>query len=540
MTVVVPAAGEGDWHRLWGISAYRLLITAAIALLVQLPVSDTVIDLGRNGALLRALTLAAAVVSLAYLAAVMLRRPSQARLHAFVQVGIDTLLVLTLLHFGGGLNGPFSILPFLLLVSTASLLRGQSAFVFVWVLLVLLLIESLAGGMALNHPPLGQILIYVLALIAVAVLADSLVASLERSTRLANQRGAEVLNLNALSREIVQHMDVGVMVLDQQSRVILSNPIARLLSGYRHWVEAPIPLDLVDPRLATAVSQPLGPADEAASVDLGMGDPALETASQAVVLRHIALPDSPFRLLLLQDASQLRARERELQLAALGRLAANIAHEIRNPLSAIRHAAGLLGERVQEPAAQRLCHILEREALRINAIVESVLEMARPGPAHPEVLSLRLYLSAVIEQLREDPVLRPLQVDLILPQGDLVALADPAHLRQILWNLLHNAVRHGAAGDGSARLQIAMAPVGKEEIAVELRDFGPGIDGALGERIFEPFFTTDSRGTGLGLSMVRELLRLNGGRIETMNHPGGGAVFRLILPRVRRPEDNDA
>jgi two-component system sensor histidine kinase PilS (NtrC family) len=527
LTVVVPVAGEGDWQRLWGISAYRLLITAAIALLVQLPVSDTVIDLGRNGALLRALTLAAAVISLAYLAAVMLRRPAQARLHAFVQVGIDTLLVLALLHFGGGLNGPFSILPFLLLVSTASLLRGQSAFVFVWVLLVLLLMESLAGGMALNHPPLGQILIYVLALIAVAVLADSLVASLERSTRLANQRGAEVLNLNALSREIVQHMDVGVMVLDQQSRVILSNPIARLLSGYRYWMEAPIPLDLVHPRLATAARQPMGLADEATRT----GDPALEAVSRTVVLRHIALPDSPFRLLLLQDASQLRARERELQLAALGRLAANIAHEIRNPLSAIRHAAGLLGERVQEPAALRLCHILEREALRINAIVESVLEMARPGPAHPEALSLRPYLSAVVEQLREDPVLRPLQVDLILPQEDLVALADPAHLRQILWNLLHNAVRHGAASDGSARLQISVAPSDKGEIVLELRDFGPGIDGALGERIFEPFFTTDSRGTGLGLSMVRELLRLNGGRIETMNHPGGGAVFRLILPQ---------
>ncbi|MHB8366534.1 MAG: histidine kinase, partial [Acidithiobacillus sp.] len=182
----------GDWRRLWGISAYRVLIAAVIGVLVQLPASETIIDLGGHARLLRVLTLVAVTVSLGYLLALLLRRPVQPRRHAWIQVSTDTLLVLLLLHFGGGVSGPFSILPFLLLVSTASLLRGKSAFVFVWILLALLVAESLLGGMTTMHPPLGQLFIYVLALVAVAVLADSLVISLERGNRLALQRDAEV------------------------------------------------------------------------------------------------------------------------------------------------------------------------------------------------------------------------------------------------------------------------------------------------------------------------------------------------------------
>ncbi|MBU2765425.1 histidine kinase [Acidithiobacillus ferrivorans] len=519
----------GDWRRLWGISAYRLLIAAVIAVLLHLPASETIIDLGGHARLLRVLALVAATVSLGYLLALLLRRPVQPRRHAWIQVSTDTLLVLLLLHFGGGVSGPFSILPFLLLVSTASLLRGKSAFVFVWILLALLVGEPLLGGMTTVHPPLGQLFIYVLALVAVAVLADSLVISLERGNRLALQRDAEVVNLNALNQEIVQHMDVGVFVLDRQNRVILSNPIARTLSGYRLWTSAPADLDLVQPQLASALRQP-AQGDGEMMITLGGRDPTLQDNAQTLLVRNIALPRSPYRLLLLRDASALRAREREAQLAALGRLAANIAHEIRNPLSVIRHAGNLLGERVKTPGARHLFEILERETVRINAIVESVLEMARPSPAHSEPIPLANWLPVLIVSLQADPLLAPMTIVIWEIPAQLRVYADPAQLRQVFWNLLHNSAQYGVAEDATMRVEIETVRADKETVMVTLRDFGSGVQPEVMERIFEPFFTTNSQGTGLGLSMVRELLRINGGRIDCENHPQGGVLFRIFLP----------
>ena len=519
----------GDWRRLWGISAYRLLIAAVIAILVRLPASETIIDLGGHAELLRVLTLLAATVSLGYLLALLLRWPTQPRHHAWIQVSTDTLLVLLLLHFGGGVSGPFSILPFLLLVSTASLLRGKSAFVFVWILLALLVSESLLGGMTSVHPPLGQLFIYVPALVAVAVLADSLVISLERGNRLALQRDAEVVNLNALNQEIVQHMDVGVFVLDRQNRIVLSNPVARTLSGYRLWTSVPVALDMVQPSLATMLQQ-AAHNDSEMVVTLSGRDSTLQDSAQTLLVRKIALPHSPYRLLLLRDASALRAREREARLAALGRLAANIAHEIRNPLSVIRHAGNLLGESVETPGSRHLFEILERETVRINAIVESVLEMARPSPAHSEAIALLSWLPALIAELQADPLLAPMTIVVREISPQLRVYADPAQLRQVFWNLLHNSAQYGVAEDATMRVEIETVRADKEIIMVTLRDFGPGVKLEVMERIFEPFFTTNSRGTGLGLSMVRELLRINGGRIDCENHPQGGVLFRIFLP----------
>ncbi|WP_223306722.1 two-component system sensor histidine kinase NtrB, partial [Acidithiobacillus ferrivorans] len=371
--------------------------------------------------------------------------------------------------------------------------------------------------------------IYVLALVAVAVLADSLVISLERGNRLALQRDAEVVNLNALNQEIVQHMDVGVFVLDRQNRVILSNPIARTLSGYRLWTSAPADLDLVQPQLASALRQP-AQGDGEMMITLGGRDPTLQDNAQTLLVRNIALPRSPYRLLLLRDASALRAREREAQLAALGRLAANIAHEIRNPLSVIRHAGNLLGERVKTPGARHLFEILERETVRINAIVESVLEMARPSPAHSEPIPLANWLPVLIVSLQADPLLAPMTIVIWEIPAQLRVYADPAQLRQVFWNLLHNSAQYGVAEDATMRVEIETVRADKETVMVTLRDFGSGVQPEVMERIFEPFFTTNSQGTGLGLSMVRELLRINGGRIDCENHPQGGVLFRIFLP----------
>ena len=196
----------------------------------------------------------------------------------------------------------------------------------------------------------------------------------------------------------------------------------------------------------------------------------------------------------------------------------------------IRHAGNLLGESVETPGSRHLFEILERETVRINTIVESVLEMARPSPAHSEAIALLSWLPALIAELQADPLLAPMTIVVREISPQLRVYADPAQLRQVFWNLLHNSAQYGVAEDATMRVEIETVRADKEIIMVTLRDFGPGVKLEVMERIFEPFFTTNSRGTGLGLSMVRESLRINGGRIDCENHPQGGVLFRIFLP----------
>jgi len=514
-------------RRSWGVATYRLLIAAALVLLLRLPLgrSDLVLPPQNLPALIEVAWIAVGL-SLLYLGILRFGGSLGDRpLLAWLQVAGDSLIVLLLLHYGGGLAGPFAILPLLLMISTAKLLRGRGAFVFVWLLLILLLVEFFLFGPDRARLPLGQLLVYLLALVAVAFLADSLVVSLERSNRLTRERDVELGNLNLLNQEIIQQVDSGLLVLDRQNRVVLSNPAGRRLAGYESWQEVPVALDIVQPSLATALRQGELHENHEISVTVDGGE------RLSLLIRLIALPQGPYRLLILRDATELREREREAQMAALGRLAANIAHEIRNPLSSVRHATDLLREYVQdEPGSLRLFHILERETLRIDRIIDSVLEMARPRPAHPEPIALPSWLPVLLEQLSADPRLAALRIELQPLDDGPVVYADPAHLRQIFANLLQNVAQHAGKGSAELPVEIRWRAPGNGLVEIDLRDHGPGIPEDSLERIFEPFFTSDARGTGLGLSMVRELLRLNHGTIEARNHREGGAEFHLELP----------
>ena len=526
---VLPAQGTPE-RRLLGIGSYRLLIAATLVILFHLPKGSIPVLADTNTHALRIIGLVSIVWSFLYLLLLRFSLPAlSGPWRNGIPVAMDTALVIALLHYSDGLTGPFAILPLLLLVSTAHVLRGRATFLYVSVLVVLLLaVTFLDTGRILHAPPIGQIFVYLLALLAIAFLADSLVRSLERSDRLARQRGREILDLNVLNQEIIQQVDSGILVLDRQNRVVLSNPAAQRMTGYENWKNLPVALDLVQPRLALALRQHGSQTDSELSVAIGGKSTA---DAYTLLMRAIALPQGPYRLLILQDATALRERQREVQMAALGRLAANIAHEIRNPLSAVRHANQLLEELVTEPGSLHLFHIIERETLRISRIIDSVLEMARPTPAHPEPINASSWLPVMIQQLQEDPTLARLDIDLHFPPAPPVLFADPEHLRQIFTNLLANAALHGGIQENKIPVDIHIGRADHEgRILVTVRDHGAGIPADLMERIFEPFFTTDSRGTGLGLSMIRELLRLNQGTVSCRNHPESGAEFEISLP----------
>ncbi|HEX7972605.1 MAG TPA: HAMP domain-containing sensor histidine kinase, partial [Thiobacillus sp.] len=236
----------------------------------------------------------------------------------------------------------------------------------------------------------------------------------------------------------------------------------------------------------------------------------------------LATPDDS-RVLVLEDQSQAEQAAQRLKLAALGRLTANIAHEIRNPLSAISHAAQLLREDARDPALAKLTGIIENNTRRLDRLVEEVLTLNRRDRLNPVDYDAAM-LATLIDELRQTEEI-PVDAVIVSMSDALHFQFDSDHLRQIVWNLLRNAWRFSRKQAGSIRFS---ARVLGDSMQFEIEDDGPGVPPQHHSKLFEPFFTTDAQGTGLGLFLARELAEANHATLAYV--PGaGGARFRLSL-----------
>jgi two-component system sensor histidine kinase PilS (NtrC family) len=221
-------------------------------------------------------------------------------------------------------------------------------------------------------------------------------------------------------------------------------------------------------------------------------------------------------VLFLEDLSRIQAEAQQLKLAALGRLTANIAHEIRNPLSAINHATELLQETESANATDaRLLQIIHDNTQRIDGMVQEVLKLNRRDRVHREVVELTGYLEIfATEFCKNERIERAVLV--VETDGPLQVQFDRSHLNQVMWNLCRNALRHGSQLPGSIRILARHGEPSNASgsVLIDVVDDGPGIPLAVQAQLFEPFFTTVSSGTGLGLYLARELADANGGSLE--------------------------
>ena len=216
-------------------------------------------------------------------------------------------------------------------------------------------------------------------------------------------------------------------------------------------------------------------------------------------------------LIYLTDFEDIQRELQQIKLAALGRLTASMAHEIRNPLSAVSQAAELLRDEKRGEMQARLIRIINDNAQRIERMIRDVLALGRREQAQPEALVLAKFVSEVIDaRVFRDQTERDLYVVDIDPA--LRFAIDRAHLHQILDNLLANARRYCSGAAAAVHLQ-AVALAG-ERVALHVRDDGPGLDAATRRHLFEPFFTRHAKGTGLGLYIARELAEANDATLE--------------------------
>jgi two-component system sensor histidine kinase PilS (NtrC family) len=243
-------------------------------------------------------------------------------------------------------------------------------------------------------------------------------------------------------------------------------------------------------------------------------------------------------LIFLEDMSLIEEKAQQAKLAALGRLSASIAHEIRNPVGAMSHAGQLLAESDSlSPQDKRLTEIIRSNADRVSTIINNVLQLSRREATRPERLSLQEWLDEFRAEFCETMQWPENRLTLTMPGEPLEVRADPSQLHQIVWNLCDNAIRHGCAGSDTATIDVrAGRMLGGARPFLEIGDRGPGVGKADIERIFEPFFTGGRGGTGLGLFLARELAQTNGASLLYENRAGGGSLFRLVFADPARWE----
>jgi len=460
-----------------------------------------------------------------------LRHPGY-ELQATAQILVD-IVAITLLMFAS--NGPASGLGILLLISVAAgsiLLPGRMAFLFAAVATMAVIGEQLYSTLLDNAPrttDYTQSGLLGVALFATAGLTYLLVRRIHESEALARRRGIDIANLAKLNALIVQRLQAGIIVTDHENHVRLINETARKLLGSTD-TETRTPLAELSPALQEQLQNWRQHPESEPSL--------LENVAEATrLLPHftaLGTADGPGSLIFLEDTASMAKQAQQMKLASLGRLTASIAHEIRNPLGAISHATQLLKEsEALNDGDRRLVTIIGDHTRRVNAVVENVLQLSRPGASMPQQLRLQDWLRKFVDEFSHSGVCRPEQIEYSVTDADLEVYIDPSLLHQVVWNLCLNAVNH--ARPDSEALQIHLAgdrPGSAATVHLDIIDNGQGIQADMTDKIFEPFFTTRSSGTGLGLYISREICESNQARLEYLPATNGGSCFRIHFPRA--------
>lgn len=330
------------------------------------------------------------------------------------------------------------------------------------------------------------------------------------SEELASRRGGEIANLNRLNELVLQSQRDAVIVLDETGTVRQFNAQAvRYFPGMQRGILLPELAPIVERwRLNSHSPMPVFVERNVRGRQLaGRMVPILAGDLRGVVM-------------FLRDMADMAEEAKRIKLAALGRLTANIAHEIRNPLAAISHAGDLLAEGAEDATTQRLTRIVRDNARRINGLVEEVLMLGRRDRVKTETIRLSQFLADFLEQFG---MAQPDAAGRIITtfHSSSSVYFDRGHLGQILSNLVANAWRHSSRVHGAVQIEISQL---ESQVLIRVIDDGPGMNEDAQSHLFEPFFTTESSGTGLGLYIARELAEANDARLDYI--PPGG-VFRL-------------
>ena len=526
--------GDFTWRVLRLLNLFRLALSA-----ILLPIFFLVTEPRIIGASNPALALAALLAMLGFglLGLLLLqRRYPIHQIQTYLYFVVDLTSITTLLHASGGIS---SGLGGLLIVSVGGLgllfQTDRAFFLAALTTLVVLLEQSLAQlqGMtsSAQFAPAGILgaIIFVVAAV-IQVLRRQIVAT----EALAAQRGVDLKNLVELNEYIIQHLRESIVVVDGQDRIRLINPSA---TGHLGADATAAGSKLSD--ISSDLARDLSVWRDSGSSPAGTRKSSSSTEVATGIKPHFAaLGSAPSDgiVIFLEDTSLIAERVQQAKLAALGRLSASIAHEIRNPLGAMSHAGQLLAESLSiGDDDHRLTDIIRVNSRRVSQIVDSVLALSRPDTTQAEQLQLKAWAEDFADEFTKTQELYEGTIAVKNTAEDLEIDMDPTHLHQILWNLCDNAVKYASAAAGAIAVEIDcgyLETSGRPYL--EIGDSGQGIEPDKVEQIFEPFFTGQPGGTGLGLYISRELCERNGATLRYHPRAGGGSLFRIVFADPNR------
>ena len=367
-----------------------------------------------------------------------------------------------------------------------------------------------------------------------ALITNYLVNKTEESVEIASQREIDLANMEQLTEFIMQRMQTAVIVVDNTGNVRLINDTAismlKLPDGLKRNSQK-------NPFNLKEYSLELGNMFQTwqSTPDFKAESIYIANSSTELTPRFASLGNNirSGAVVFIEDKAELSNQAQQLKLASLGRLTASIAHELRNPLAAIRHAGELLNESPSlEETDKRLTEIIEKQSVRVNEIIGTVLDLSRRRKAEQININLLDWIKDFLNEYIQLPQER---FYLKFESEDLQVQFDPQHLQQIFNNLIQNALRHSTQENQHFRPVVITAGIDamKKNIYLQVMNYGSRIPKENLSQLFEPFFTTESTGTGLGLYIARELAECNSAKLEYIDI-NEGVCFQISFSDPRR------
>lgn len=516
-------SAEDLWRSITLFNYYRLTLGALLVFLVSWFGYTTPLG-SSNMSLFFRTGIVYAALALIFQFAIQWRHPRPSWQLA-VHVGSDIVCITVLSHASGGIQSSLGMLLLVSLAAAGLISRGRITLFFAALASLAALLQHSYAVLTQEHVEIAQYLqvgLLCIAYFAVAWLANTLAKYAIASEQLAALRAIDLANMAEANRLVIQDMPDGVLVVDERGEVRQHNQSAERLLGYAFPREGSVTLNDCAPLLAgqfAAWRQGYGNSNEVLS---------LPVTNYQTRVRFLPVQREGFwgAVLFLEDMRRVQAQAQQIKLAALGRLTANIAHEVRNPLSSISYAAELLREEKHDPAQTRLFQIIVDNAARLNRIVHDVMQLNHRDRVHGEVFRLDEKLPLYIGELHHTEKAQ-LEIFRIEVGPGCAVEFDRVHLDQVLWNLCRNALRYCSKQPGS--VQLCAWHTGEGRVVLEVRNDGPAVAPEHVQQLFEPFFTTSAGGTGLGLYVAREMCEANGATLEYVQRSEGGACFRIVF-----------
>jgi len=456
---------------------------------------------------------------------IQLKKP-RFRMQVTAQVFGDIVMLVVLMHASAGLNSGFGMLLVIVVAGGSILSPGRLGILFAAMAsLAVLAHEGYSHLLLPDFPPPNYTHAGILGItfFVTAIICQELSNRVVETQALAERQAVDIENLSQLNENIVQRMQSGIIVVDDQLNMRLMNSAAkRLLNVYP--TEEGASIAEVSRDLHDCVNAWFRGEGERTVILHPRGG----TSDVQVSFSRLSIEGMFQLILFIEDMVTLRQRAQQIKLASLGRLTASIAHEVRNPLGAISHAGQLLAESSSlSTEDKRLTTIIGEHSRRVNRIIENIMGISRRERAQPVKVDLVQWLRDVVGEFDMTHKLENGAIKLIMPETGVYAHIDPDQLRQVMWNLLENGIRYSR---GNPLIEIECSRLDESERPyIDIIDHGSGISPGDVDQLFEPFFTTSAKGSGLGLYIARELCEANQASLILHRNTEKGCCFRIAL-----------